>query len=123
MTKRRLLLVAVGGAAGATLRWAVSTLDVTSAFPWPTLLVNVLGAGLLGWLIATKPAPDRLALIGAGFCGGLTTFSTLSVEVAELLRDDAAVTGWLYLLLSVFLGSVTFLVGRLAGQTVEGTVA
>ncbi len=68
--------------------------------PWATLLVNVLGALLLGYVVVALPA--RRPLLGTGFCGGLTTFSTLQLEALELSAPDAvaylaasAVLGWL----------------------------
>jgi CrcB protein len=72
------LLVALGAGAGAALRFLVSR-----AQPGPrgTLAVNVVGCLLLG---AVAGAPDRAsALLGAGLCGGLTTFSTYAVETVE----------------------------------------
>ena len=73
-----LLLVAVGGAAGAAVRWLVSR-----AVPGrrATLLVNLAGSLLLGLLAGAAPAP--YALLGIGFCGALTTFSTCALEVLE----------------------------------------
>lgn len=75
------LLVAVGGATGTALRFAVGT--------WlpgrrSTLLVNVVGSAGLGALVGSTSA--ALALLGIGLCGGLTTFSTFAVEAAALDR-------------------------------------
>ena len=83
-----LLLVAVGGAAGATVRWLTS-----QALPGrrATLLVNLAGSLLLGLLAAAAPAP--YALLGVGFCGALTTFSTFALEVLDG-------GGWRYAVLS-----------------------
>ena len=52
------------------------------ASPWATLLVNVAGAALLGYVVVALP--HRRPLLGTGLCGGLTTFSTLQLEVLEL---------------------------------------
>ena len=73
-----LLLVAVGGAAGAALRWSVAQALVGRR---ATLLVNLAGSLLLGLLAEAAPAP--YALLGVGFCGALTTFSTYAVEVLD----------------------------------------
>lgn len=76
-----LLLVAVGGAAGASARWAVAARIGT---PRATLLVNVLGSLLLGLLAGAewlRQEPSAWALLATGFCGALTTFSTFAVEV------------------------------------------
>ena len=96
-TSSRIAAVYVGGAVGTLARAGVAAgLDK----PWATLLVNVLGAALLGYVVVALP--ERRPLLGTGFCGGLTTFSTLQLEVLELSTGDAiaylaasAVLGWL----------------------------
>jgi CrcB protein len=117
-----LALVAAGGAAGATLRWALLDLG-DDAFRPALLGVNVLGCLVLGIALAlpAEATERRHALlhdgVGIGFCGGLTTFSTLAVEVAELGRDGHAGTGATYLALSVILGLGAILLGAaLAGR-------
>lgn len=81
-----LLLVLVGGAVGAPLRYlADSWLSrrVGGVFPWGTFAVNVAGSFGLGLLAAT--APEWLvALGGVGVCGALTTFSTFGFETVRL---------------------------------------
>lgn len=116
MDRRRLLLVALGGAVGATVRWAL--LDVGADAFRPVLLgVNVLGCVVLGWAVAREgPAgTDRHRwlhdAVAVGFCGGLTTFSTLAVEVAELGRDGHAAFGAWYLGASVVLGMAGVMFG------------
>ena len=88
--RRRVIAIAVGGAAGATLRWALVTSVESGRFPWPVFALNVVGSVLLGVLLAVEWSPARIALHdagGIGFCGGLTTFSTFSLEVVDLARD------------------------------------
>lgn len=86
------LLVALGGAAGSLLRYAVARAMAPvepSSFPWHTFAVNVAGSLLLGVVIATVPVrePHHLrALLAVGFCGGLTTFSTFGFETVTMLR-------------------------------------
>ncbi|MCW2777933.1 MAG: CrcB protein [Frankiales bacterium] len=72
------LLVALGGAAGAAVRWLVA--QRLPGRPG-TLAVNVAGSLLLGLLLGTGATTS--ALLGVGFCGALTTFSTYAVEVVE----------------------------------------
>lgn len=94
-------LVAVGaaGAAGAVLRvvlddaWVAwrsrraSRVRALGAWPWPLLVVNVFGALVLGLATgALQHSSVSFAVVGAGFCGGLTTFSTLAVLMADALR-------------------------------------
>lgn len=110
-------LVGVGGAAGAGARWVIIELVGTNgAFPWWTLSANVLGCFLLGLLLGADEGV-RLGL-GAGFCGGLTTFSTFSVEIATLLDTGSAGTAVIYLGASLAAGVVALVAGwRLAPLT------
>ena len=66
-----LRLVAIGAVPGALLRW-----QITSHLNDQNLAVNVLGAGILGVLVGLRSSPRRTLLIGVGFCGSLTTFSS-----------------------------------------------
>ena len=115
--RRGLQLVAVGGTAGAVGRWALLAASTPPQFPWPTLLVNLVGCGLLGILMGRRARPSILLLVGTGLCGGLTTFSTFAVEVADLLRHDDSVLGLAYLAASVAGGLAAFRGGRSVGMT------
>lgn len=89
-----------------------------SPFDLGVLAVNVIGCGLLGaTLVAAGLRPNhasRLRLgLGTGFCGGLTTFSTLTVRLAELIDDGSVGTALAELMLSVVLGVTALLAGRL----------
>lgn len=86
------LLVGVGSAVGAVARYGVSALIAhvnKSVFPWGTWLINVVGTVLLGlFTIGLQASHDLLLLLGTGFCGGFTTFSTMSVEMVTLFRSN-----------------------------------
>jgi CrcB protein len=108
-----LAAVAVGGAVGTVLRAAVTQALPASArgFPWATLIVNLTGCALVGFVIVT--ALERVArgrylrpLIGTGFCGGLTTFSTFVVEVDLLVRARHLATATLYVVTSLVGGLI-----------------
>jgi CrcB protein len=81
------LLVAVGAAVGATLRFlAAHTIDHRvdgGRFPAGTLLANVVGSTLLGLFSAWGLSGHLPALLGVGFCGGLTTYSAFAVRTHE----------------------------------------
>lgn len=111
LAPRTLVLVGAGGAVGAAVRWGVVTLAADDGrFPWWTLLVNVVGCLALGALV--RSGPGTRSAVGVGFCGGLTTFSTFSLEVATLLDAGEATIASSYLVASVVLGIVAFVAGR-----------
>ena len=86
------LLIALGAALGAPLRYLTDRAVQArhdSPFPWGTLTVNVVGSLLLGAVAAVPAAPALTALVGTGFCGALTTWSTLSYETLRLTREGA----------------------------------
>jgi len=94
-------LVFLGGGLGTVGRWCVNRALVGTAwaqsFPWVTFGINVVGSFLLGLgLVAARGRPGWYALLGTGFCGGFTTFSTFSVELLKLMEDDrpAAAAGY-----------------------------
>ncbi|MEX2981472.1 CrcB family protein [Streptomyces sp. C36] len=98
-----LCAVSLGGAAGAAARYGAGLLWPTpsGAFPWTTLLVNVVGCALIGVLLVTiaeAGSPHRLArpFLGTGVLGGFTTFSTYAVDIEELVRDGHAGTAAAY---------------------------
>lgn len=115
------LLVAVGGAVGASTRYAVSqcTHAASDAFPWSTLGINVAGSFLLGLLTAVLPegaAGERLRLlVGVGALGGFTTFSTFSVEALALARGDQWLPAVGYVVGSVGSGLAAAAAGYAAG--------
>lgn len=78
------LLVALGAAVGAPLRFWLAQLLDTGRFPWGILLANVVGSTLLGLLVGLGADDHALALLGVGFCGGFTTYSTFAVQTAGL---------------------------------------
>lgn len=76
------LLVALGAAVGAPLRFLLAT-RFDRELPWGTLVVNVSGSFLLGLLAAMSLSESALALLGVGFCGGFTTYSAFAVQVVD----------------------------------------
>lgn len=121
-----LLAVASGSALGGVARYLLSGAVQARAgtFPVGTLVVNVLGSFVLGALVryaALHPdlSPQARLLLGAGFCGGFTTFSTFSVELLELLQGGAWARAGVYASLSVALG----LAAATAGMAVVRTFA
>lgn len=94
-----LLLVLLGGAVGAPLRYLTDRFVQSrhdSVFPWGTLTVNGVGSLLLGGLagaVAGGALPEWvLPLLGAGLCGALTTFSTFGYETVRLVQERSVLT-------------------------------
>jgi CrcB protein len=111
---RLLLAIFAGGCAGALARAGLLELAPTHAgrWPWVTFGVNVVGSLLLGWIATHRsPASRARALIGTGFCGALTTFSTMQLELLELLDADRIGVAVLYAGGSVAAGLVGVALG------------
>ena len=77
------LLVALGAALGAPLRHLAGH-HLDGRWPLGTLLVNLLGSGVLGVLLGAAVDGHALALLGTGFCGAFTTYSALAVQTVRL---------------------------------------
>ena len=107
MTPRVLAAVALGGAGGATARWAVGTPWTLEpgTWPWATLLVNVLGSLAIGFA-ARSLIVDTIgwAFVVTGLLGGFTTFSALAVELNSLVEAERPE-------LAVAYGAVTLIAG------------
>ncbi|MCX8453327.1 fluoride efflux transporter CrcB [Paenarthrobacter ureafaciens] len=88
------VFLALAGGVGAAVRFIVDGLirsRLRTALPWATILINVSGSlvlGFVGGLVVRGHAPDSLQLVlGTGFLGGYTTFSTASVETIRLVQS------------------------------------
>ena len=121
------LYIAVGGALGAIARFALGGWIYGwsgAAFPWGTLVVNVSGSLLLGFLYVmlegSAAAPPWRAFLGIGFCGGFTTFSTFSYEAARLLQGGQAGRAGVYMLTSALASVAAAIAGFRLAATMLG---
>ena len=93
---RKLFAIYAGGVAGALIRVGLAqTFPVAAGgWPWPTFAVNLIGAFLLGWFFALfRDRPEeslRHPFLATGLCGTLTTFSTLQLELYDLVDQGEA---------------------------------
>ncbi|MBK0866434.1 MAG: fluoride efflux transporter CrcB [Saccharopolyspora sp.] len=113
------VLVFLGGAIGAPLRYltdrAVQQRHDT-VFPWGTLTVNVVGSLLLGALTGGVLPEQVSALLGVGFCGALTTYSTFSYETLRLAEQEAYFYAAVNVVVSVLASVGAALLGLVAVQ-------
>ncbi|WP_018352791.1 fluoride efflux transporter FluC [Longispora albida] len=107
-----LLLLTLGAATGTALRYLTSQALRT---PWATLTVNTTGSLILGYTL-TAPLPETLrTLLAPGLCGALTTYSTLSHELTQLTRKQAAQ----YLTTTITLGLTAALTGTALAKLIH----
>ena len=110
---REVLAVFCGGAIGSLARAEVADRIAVAPghWPWATLAVNVVGAVMLG-VFATRlqerlpPTAYRRPFLGTGICGGLTTFSTMQVELLRMFDHDRPGLAFGYAATSLVLGLV-----------------
>lgn len=117
------LLVALGATVGAPLRYLTVHLLRTrlhASGTAGTLLVNVLGSALLGGIIGADAGRGWVALLGIGFCGAYTTFSTFALELWDALREQRAPALVANLTLSLVLGLGAFVLALTVGATLAG---
>jgi CrcB protein len=136
ISQLHLLGVALGAGLGAMGRAGIDRAIVgrfgATRLPWATLAVNTLGSLILGFVLALESiswgagSPQEAAetartlhlVIGIGFCGGLTTFSTYSVESFLLLREGRRRAAIGYAALTMGLGMAAVILGTVLGQAV-----
>ena len=109
-----MLLVGLGAVPGALLRWLASAYLADQ-----NLLVNVGGALLLGFLAGSPKAPKRQLLLGVGFCGSVTTFSSWMLSTLNMISSGewGSAVGLLGLTLGIGLGAAAL--GFCFGQSVS----
>ncbi len=121
----QLAAIAGGGAAGALMRFWVSNgiyALVGRGFPYGTLVVNVLGSLLMGFLYVVmlermSASPELRAALMVGFLGAFTTFSTFSIETLNLIEQAAYLKAALNMLLSVIACMIAVWGGVLLGRS------
>ena len=115
------LWVALGGAIGAVLRYAISLIPLKTSFPVLTLITNIIGAIAIGFIagvtLKRKDVSQNLVLFTkTGICGGFTTFSTFSLEAFQMFEKQQYLPGGIYVMLSV----ICCIVGIWCGEKLAG---
>ena len=119
----RFLFVALGGAIGAMGRYAISLIPSKTVFPFLTLITNIIGAVLIGFItgVAGKKSGishNTVLFWKTGVCGGFTTFSTFSLEASSLLESKSYLLGGSYIILSV----VGCIIGVFCGKRLSALI-
>jgi len=120
------VVIATGGAFGALMRFWVSSATYAMlgrSFPYGTLMVNVLGSLLMGFLFIwlterSSLPPEWRSLILVGFLGAFTTFSTFSIETFNLLQAGEVSKALINILLSVVLCLLATWIGVISGRQI-----
>lgn len=119
------LVIGAGGGIGAILRYLISLLPIQqkSGFPFATLLTNVLGALLIGFITGLTLRGYKLdarfsLFLRVGVCGGFTTFSTFALETSGLLSEGKSFWGIVYMLLSIILSLLAVWIGEIIAQKI-----
>lgn len=118
---KSILIVGFGGFIGTVARFLISRyfqVNITSVFPWGTIIVNIAGCFLIGLIYGISEKGDFLSpeirlFLTVGICGGFTTFSTLSNDAFLLLRQEEWIRFAFYTSISFFLGLLAVYTGRL----------
>ncbi len=112
----KFIYVALGGALGAAARYSLSLIPIKTDFPIITMLTNILGAMLIGFIVGIasekNTSPGLVLFLKTGVCGGFTTFSTFSLEALTLLENKQYAQGTAYIILSCVLCIIGVLCGR-----------
>jgi len=113
----KLLFVMIGGFLGSISRYAVGEwIHTNNGFPLGTLLINLIGCLCLGWFLtfvsrSKKISLEMTSMIGTGFIGSFTTFSTFSVETIQLVQNGLVFLAVMYVLSSIVFGLLLAYIG------------
>ncbi len=113
----KFLFVALGGAVGASARYALSLIPIKTEFPFLTFITNIIGAVLIGFVVGIfndrESGSENLVLFWkTGVCGGFTTFSAFSLEAFNLFESKRYTIGSAYMILSCIFCILGVLCGK-----------
>ena len=116
MNLKALLIVFLGGGLGSSLRYLIGLWLNPTTFPWATLIANSFGCLLIGLFVGyfnrMGMMKESIALFFiVGFCGGLTTFSSFSLDLFQLSKLSSLLYPLLYFVGTLVLGIICLLAG------------
>lgn len=121
---KNLLLVFIGGGIGSSFRYLIGKwLNPNALIPYGTLAANIIGSLLIGLVLGWAIKNDQLnnpinILIGVGFCGGFTTFSTFSFENFAMLKSGDYLPFFIYFFGSLLLGILAIVIGMMLSKLI-----
>ncbi len=123
----KILYVGIGGFIGASLRYIISYHSPKlfgNHFPFGTLIVNVIGGLLIGFIMELSLSTDSISpnlrlFLTTGIMGGLTTFSTFSYETVNLISEGNYIVGTLNICLNLFLSIIGVVLGRFIAHLIK----
>lgn len=116
-------LVGIGGFFGAICRYLITLYiqrKLSRKIPLGTLAVNWIGSFLLGYLLGITEDSELTLLLGTGFMGAFTTFSTFNLETVKLLASKEKIAGFIYIAITYTGGILLAFLGLAAGKIVKG---
>ena len=121
------MIVGVGGAVGAVLRYLIGFIPMNKSgvFPVNTFLINLVGSFAIGAIAALALRTDRMdpklvLFLKTGICGGFTTFSSFALETGDLIGSGNTAAAVIYAVLSIILGVLAVFAGE---WTVKGLMS
>jgi CrcB protein len=113
------VLIAIGGGAGSLVRYKLGKYiseKSSNTFPIGTFIINITGAILLGIISTVAVSNNMLLLLGDGFLGAYTTFSTFMYEGFNLFQGKHRLNAFMYVFFSLILGIVGYILGTFIGS-------
>lgn len=126
ITMQKLLFVGVGGFIGACLRYLITLISPKlfgTVFPYGTLIVNVTGGFLIGFIMELSlttgsVSPNLRLFLTTGIMGGLTTFSTFSYDTVSIFNEGNYMLGMLNIVLNLCFSLLGVVLGRYCAQII-----
>ena len=115
-----ILWVGIGGMLGGLSRFSLGkqiAKRTGSGFPFGTLFINLTGAFLLGVLTSVNPGERIYLLLGEGFCGAYTTFSTFIYEGFNLFKGNKRLNALVYIIGTMILGGLAYIAGFICARS------